>query len=47
MAGAERYLQDVDAARRQLQRILDRLREQRAHGNCTSLAHPLDAQLVV
>ena len=47
MAGVERYLQDVDAARGQLQRVLDRLGEQRAHGNCTSLAYPLDAQLVV
>ena len=45
MAGVERYLQDVDAARGQLQRVLDRLGEQRAHGNCTSLAYPLASSL--
>src|SRR5215470_19360196 len=46
-AGVERYLEDVDAARGQLQRVLDRLREQRANRNGPSLAHPLDAQLVI
>ena len=47
MSGVERYLEDVDAARGQLQRVLDRLGEQRAHGNRAGLAYPLDAQLVV
>ena len=47
VAGVERYLEDVDAARGQLQRVLDRLGEQRAHGNGTRFAYPLDAQLVV
>jgi len=47
MARVERYFEDFDSARGQLQRVLDRLGEQRAHGNCTSLAYPLDAQLVV
>jgi hypothetical protein len=45
VAGVERYLQGIDAARGQLQRVLDRLSEQRAHGNGTGFANPLDAQL--
>jgi hypothetical protein len=43
VAGVERYLEDVDAARGQLQRVLDRLGERRAHGNGTRFAYPLDA----
>jgi len=46
-AGVERYLEDVDAARGQLQRVLDRLGEERAHRNGAGLTHPFDAQLVV
>ena len=45
VVGVERYLEDIDAAGGQLQRVLDRLSEQRAHGNGTGFANPLDAQL--
>ena len=41
MARVERYLEDVDAALGQLQRVLDRLGEQRAHRDGTRLAYPL------
>lgn len=40
VAGVERYLEDFYAAGGQLQRVLDRLGEQRAYRNRASLAPP-------
>src|SRR5207244_12861093 len=46
LARAERNFQELNSFSRQIERILDRLREQRSDRDCTGLARTLDSQRI-